>query len=144
MADVYCFSMSGRDILIILKIQIIFSITNQVNYSHTIAHLYDKNVKKLFYQNIRLSCYFWHRKAPFLKFWNQNTNKVVFWIFQPSLQKISKWTLKSQNSKIWAEHANSILMWVQKDIWVEDILSLEVWVMGVYTYSSGYELLPLK
>ena len=38
--------------------------------------------------------------------------------------------LNIQSLQISAIHINSILIWVQKDIWVQDILLLEVWVNG--------------
>ena len=38
--------------------------------------------------------------------------------------------LKIKNSKIRARHINHMLIWVQKDIWVQEILLFEEWVMG--------------
>ena len=46
----------------------------------------------LFYQNIHLSCYYWHGLVLLLRFWKQNTKKSFFVIFYPSLKKNSKCT----------------------------------------------------
>ena len=52
---------------------------------------------------------------------SQKDQKSFFWLFYP-LKKI-------KNSKIQARHTNSMLIQVQKDILVQEILLLEVWVI---------------
>ena len=64
------------------KMQTKFSLTNIANHLLNIPHFYDhKNVRKLFYLNNFLSCYYWHRLSTLLKFWNEKTKNVFFEIF---------------------------------------------------------------
>ena len=63
------------------------------------------------------------------------------------IEKIHKWTPKNQKIKNPSTTQYSMLSKVQKDIWIQDILLLEVWVKGGEgggTKSSGYELLSHK
>ena len=68
--------------------------------------------------------------APFGTFSQILKLKDYFGIIYPSLKKFKNGPLKIKNSKIRARHISSMLIWVQKDIWVQDTLLLEVWVMG--------------
>ena len=79
----------------------ILKIKNANNYHSQISQIIcsirhtfmtTKKFRKLFYQNNFLSCYYWHRLAPFLKFWNEK----CFWNNLPIIEKIPKWTPKSQ------------------------------------------------
>ena len=69
------------------KCKYFFFLTNLPNHSHNLTHLYDhKNVTELFFQNIPMSCYYWYRLAPILKFWNEKTEKIPK--FTPKNKKI--------------------------------------------------------
>ena len=49
-----------------------------------------------------------------------------------------------KKSKIWARYTNSILIWVEKYIWVEEILLLEVWAMAVSSEVLGAGSYPVN
>ena len=61
---------------------------------------------------------------------------MFYGIFYPSLKKIQNWNFKNQKFENRARHINSMLILVQKDIWVQEILLLEVLVMG----GGGFKL----
>ena len=73
---------------------IFFSLSQMSQIIHTC--MITKNVRKLIYQNILLSCYFWHRLAPLLKLLYEKTKKCLFGIFYPSLKIFPKWPPKNK------------------------------------------------
>ena len=78
--------------------------------------------------------------APLLKFWNWKIKKVVL-IFK----KIPKWTPSNQKFENLSTTRKFYFDLGPKRYWVEEILLLEVWVMGGgWTKSSGYGLLPIN
>ena len=109
-----------------MKMQIFFSLTNFASYTKKIEIYLTKQPFVLLLL------------APF------GTSQIL------KLKYQKKWVLEYFTNKRMdplkskGRHAISIFIWVQTDISVEEILLMEVWVMGVRSNSSGYELLSRK